>query len=156
MTVDIQTFNSIMKFREAATADIEYLVNHPDIYPSTGFPEGCHADAEHFYDTEGNVAFLCIYGGMLFNNEGDGVFSGHFLFLPGTRGVDIMTAAKAMLIEMFTNRGASVIKGYPPRDNRAVRVIGTALGYRKLNKADFQDDFGRICETYEVRQKWLV
>ena len=140
----------------ATQEDLDYLINHPKIYPTTGFPEGERLTSSMFFDNPRNVAFMCMYGGMLFNHEKDGVFSGHFLFLPGTKGTDILTAAKGMLQEMFTNHGASVIKGYPPRDNRAVRVIGNALGYHKIKDANFVDDLGRDCETYEVRQKWLL
>lgn len=139
----------------ATQQDIEYLINHPGIYPSTGFPPGETAIIGTFFENPRNVAFTCMYGGMLFNQEEGDVFSGHFLFLPGTKGVDILTAAKGMLQEMFTKHGASVIRGYPPRENRAVRVIGNALGYHKIDNAIFTDDFGRDCETYEVKLSWL-
>lgn len=136
--------------------DLEYLINHPKIYPSTGFPVGGTAQAGGFFDNPRNKAFIGVYGGMMFNHEKDDIYSGHFLFITGNRGTDIKRSARQMLSEMFTNHGASVIKGYPPRDNRAVRVIGIALGYHKINDANFVDDFGRECETYEVNKKWLL
>ena len=140
----------------ATQEELDYLLNHPKIYPTTGFPEGERITSSGFFEEPRNVAFTCMYGGMLFNYLGDDIFSGHFLFMPGTRGIDTLTAAKGMLQEMFTNHGASVIKGYPPRDNRAVRVIGNALGYHKIKDANFVDDFGREGETYEVKEKWLL
>lgn len=140
----------------ATVEELDNLINHPKIFPSTGIPVGSHGTMSKLYDNPKNCAFTCMYGGMIFNHEGGNIFSGHFLFIPGTRGSDITTAARGMLQEMFTNHAASVIKGYPPRDNRAVRVIGNALGFRKIPDAVFVDDFGRECETYEVRQKWLL
>lgn len=145
-----------MMQRLATQEDLDYLLNHPKIYPSTGFPEGERLTSSGFFDNEDNVAYVCMYGGMIFNYLGDGVYSGHFLFIPGTRGTDILTAAKGMLQDMFTKHSASVIKGYPPRENRAVRVIGTALGYQKIKGKDFVDELGRNCETYEVKEKWLL
>lgn len=144
-----------MTMQLATIEDLDLLINHPKIFPTTGIPEGQRGTMSALYDNPRNCAFTCLYGGMIFNHEGNDVFSSHFLFMPGSRGSDIMTAAKGMLQEMFTNHGARVIKGYPPRENRAVRVIGIALGYRKIKDASITDDFGRECETYEVREQWL-
>lgn len=139
----------------ATIEQLDELINHPLIKPSTGIPSGERGTMSMLYDNPENVAFTCMYGGMIFNHETDKTFSGHFLFIPGTRGSDILSAARGMLREMFTCYDARVIRGYPPRDNRAVRFIGNALGYRKVSEISTIDGFGRDCETYELREKWL-
>lgn len=136
----------------ASTAELTRLVNHPKIKPATGLPEDCEISLAGYYENEGNCAFSCQHGAMLFVNEGDGVFDSHFLFIPGSPATEIKENAKAMIREMFTKHGARVITGHPPRDNRAVRVIGTAIGYQKIPDQSFIDAQGRDCEIYEIRK----
>ncbi len=136
-------------------SELNNLVNLPAIYASTGFPEGKEITLAEFCADPRNVGLTCQYGGMIFHYEGNAVYSGHFLFIPGSPGLGIKRAAAFMLQEMFTKYGARVIKGYPPRENRAVRVIGIALGYRKIKDANFIDELNRPCETYEVKEQWV-
>lgn len=143
--------------RQATTKELNYLANHPRVAPALGLSDDEEIDLSSFYDREGNIAFWCPIGGMMFPYIEDGVYDSHFLFIPGSSAVDIKRYAAAMINEMFTKQGARVIKGYPPRVNRAVRVIGVALGYRKIPNADVVDAQGRACETYEVRkEKWVI
>lgn len=142
--------------RKATLQQIDFLINHPKIHPSTGMKPGEIGTMKDFFNNPLNIGYVDKCGGMIFNHEEGSRFSGHFLFIPGYPAKQIKATAKAMLIQMFTKRNASVIVGYPPRDNRAVRVIGNALGYRKIDINEFTDEFGRICETYEVRLPWLV
>jgi hypothetical protein len=139
-------------FTKAQTGDLSYLVNHPDIFPHTGAPEGSFIDMKEVLKDPRNVGFVTINGGMLFGYIEEGVYECHFLFIPGSEGHVIKDAAKAMIMEMFTNRGAHVIKGHPPRDNRAVRTLGVSLGFKKVPNSEFTDDLGRSCETYEIRK----
>ncbi len=138
--------------RFATTYDLDFLVNHPSIKPQLGFDTPHYLSMEEVLLRPGNIAFMSDIGGMIFAQERAHEFDSHFLFLPGSGGRAIKNAAQEMLDEMFTKRGAHVIRGYPPRDNRAVRVIGNALGYRKTPNADFIDGLGRHCETYELRR----
>lgn len=142
----------MIKWQKATTEDLDYLVNHPGIKPSTGFPVDAQITMAAVYAKPRNIGFTSKIGGMVFGHEGNSVFSSHFLFIPGSSGAEIKKLARAMLNEMFTRYGACAIKGYPPRENRAVRIIGVALGYHKIPNADFIDDFGRPCETYELRK----
>lgn len=139
-------------FHEATTDELTALVNHPAIFPAMGCPAGGVLDAKYLYRTPGNIGFTSDNGGMFFENLGEGVFEVHFLFIPGSGGTAIKRAAKAILHEMFTNRGACVIRGHPPRDNRAVSHIGYSLGFRRVQTDDFVDDNGRVCLTYELRK----
>ena len=137
---------------EATTDELTDLINHEAIFPATGYPAGEIIDMKNVYRTSGNIGFTSEIGGLFFENLGEGVFEIHFLFIPRSGGAAIKRVASAILDEMFTNRGACVIKGHPPRDNRAVRLIGYALGFRKTSADDFVDDLGRVCATYELRR----
>jgi hypothetical protein len=141
-----------MTFRKATTAELTKLVNHEAIFPAMGHPAGAVLDCRDLYRTEGNIGFTTDIGGLFFENKGEGVFEIHFLFLPRSGGAAIKRVAKAMLGEMFTNRGACVIRGHPPRDNRAVSHIGYSLGFRRIDTDDFIDGNGRVCLTYELRK----
>lgn len=138
--------------RLATTYDLDFLVNHPDIKPLLGFDTPYYISMENVLPCPGNIAFMSDIGGMIFSQLEAFTFDSHFLFIPGSGGMAIKNAAQEMLDEMFTKHGAHVIRGYPPRDNRAVRVIGNALGYQKIPNGDFIDGLGRHCETYELRR----
>lgn len=137
----------------APIEDLDFLANY------AGMPEAFGVDSElydvdmsYYYQEPRNVAFSSDVGGMLFAYMGDATYDVHFLFLPGISGSRIKTTATAMLEEMFTQRGAAVIKGCPPRENRAVRIMGVALGFKKIANSDFVDPLGRICDIYEKRR----
>lgn len=132
--------------------EFEDLFNHPSIQPSTGVPTHLEMSAGSLFDTPDNLGFSSDIGGMVFRKQDEGVYECHFYFLPGSGGKAILSTAKAMISEMFTHHEAYVIVGYPPRGNRAVRVIGTALGFHKLKNADCLDELGRHCETYVLRR----
>ena len=93
---------------------------------------------------------------MVFEYMDNETFNSHFYFIPGVGGTNRKDNALLMLQEMFTNHGAHVIKGYPPRVNRVVRVMGRSLGYRKTDSKPSLDGFGRLCDEYEVRAKWVL
>ena len=141
----------------ATTTELTYLANLPGIGSAMGVPEGQHLSMRNFYDNEGNVALSSPAGAMIFAHVGDDEYECHWMFIPGSPGKDIKSYAAAMHDEMFTKRGAHVIRGYPPRDNRAVRVVGIALGYTKIEDAGHTDALGRPCEIYEMRrEKWVT
>lgn len=144
-----------MIFREASVSDLEYLANHPDIAEACGVPEGSRADMSGVATTPRAVGFVStlpgVVGGLMFGHLGDDIFDVHFMFMPGSSGKKMIQVGKAMMQEMFTNRGARVIKGTPPRGNRAVRVIGISLGFTKISNADHINAQGHICDTYEIR-----
>lgn len=137
--------------RTATIAELQELVNDPLILPAYDLEEGQTWDLSEVYDNPKNIAFITDAGAMLFGYEKPGQYECHFMFRTTYPGSVIKRDAKAMLQEMFTKYGAHVIKGYPPRGNRAVRVMGVALGFKKIIGADFMDDLGRHCETYEIR-----
>lgn len=141
----------------ATTSELTRLVNLPGIAPAMGIPYKQHLSMRNYYKRKGNIALSCPCGAMLFAYVGGGEYQCHWLFIPGSPGKDIKAHAKAMHDEMFTKHNARVIKGYPPRGNRAVRVVGTALGYTKIQDAEHTDDLGRPCDIYEMRrEQWVI
>ena len=142
--------------RKASIDELTYLVNHPRICGAVGLRPGELMNMERVYDNPRNVGLWCPLGAMLFGYEEEGVYDCHFLFIPGHSAKEIRGYAKAMLDEMFTKHGARVITGKPPRDNRAVRILGIPLGFTKIANSEFTDEFGRKCEKYEMRkEQWL-
>ena len=145
-----------MIFREATTADLDYLVNHPKISKNCGVPEGLRVDMSPVAKTPRSVGLISTTpgaaGGLLFGYLGDDVFDIHFMFIPGGSGKALLCVGRAMLQEMFTNRGACAIKGFPPRGNRAVRIVGVALGFIKTPDTLITNTFGQVCDVYELRK----
>lgn len=138
--------------RNATVAELDSLANHPLIYPSTGHPKGGYISTAPLLDDPHNIALIDKPGAMFFEFVRPGVYDCHFLFLPCCGGKAILQSARAMLKEMFTNRGACVITGKPPRGNRAVRTIGTALGFTRNHGQDFTDALGRDCIVYTLKE----
>lgn len=138
-------------FIVASVQDLNILANLPNVRASLGVPENMHVDLGHFYERPHSVAFVCDHGGMLFPHLHENAFEVHFMFKPRIPGNVIKACAHDMVREMFTNRSASVIKGSPPRENRAVRHLGYALGFRKIDNSRFTDGLGRVCDIYEKR-----
>lgn len=133
-------------------AQLEVLYNHPLIYPSSGLPEGLHVFAGKLLENPANIGFVSDIGGAVFRYQDDGVYEGHFLFLPGSGGKAILDTARVMISEMFTRHEAYVIIGYTPRLNRAARIMSTALGFQKIKNTNHVDDLGRPCVTYVLRR----
>ena len=141
----------------ATTKELTYLANHPRIAPAFGIKDDQHLSLADYYKREGNLAFWSPLGAMMFPQVTPTVYDSHFLFIPGHSGREIKAYARQMLNEMFTRWNARVIRGYPPRENRAVRMLGVGLGYQKIPDADITDDIGRSCETYEIRrEQWAI
>ncbi len=139
---------------DATVKELDYLANHPLIRPNVGFagPITTQITLEKVLIPDiGNVALMSDIGGMLFQKTAvDGDFEGHYFFIPGSGGLAIKRQARAMLHEMFTARGAHVITSYPPRDNRAARMMNVALGSNRIPDGDYVDQGGRDCMTFKL------
>jgi len=142
--------------RKPTTNELTYLANHPRIRAAMGMKEDELMDMSRVYDDPNNIGLWCPIGAMLFGYEEEGVYDCHFLFIPGHPAKEIRAYAKKMLGEMFTKYRACVINGRPPRGNRAVRILGIPLGFKKLPNSEFTDDFGRKCEKYQIRKEQWV
>ncbi len=139
--------------RKATTDELTYLINHPRICRAMGLKDGELMSMAGVYNDPRNIGLWCPLGAMLFGYEKDGVYDCHFLFISGHSAKSIREYARDMLTEMFTKYKAHVINGRPPRDNRAVRILGIPLGFTKIPNSTFTDDFGRKCERYQIRKE---
>ncbi len=79
--------------------------------------------------SEGNVPVTFGNGDVaLFDNEGDGVFEGHYLFV--SRGAEAIRHARQALRTMFAEHGATLIFGMVPDFRRDVKWITRRLGFK--------------------------
>lgn len=109
-------------------------MNHPAVFcavaPEGADPETQAIDMAGFFRNPHNVAFVDDRNGvMLFAHLAEQEYEVHFLFPPEARGPKMLASARGMLGAMFTEFKARAIWGAPPRENRAVRFIGRALGF---------------------------
>lgn len=137
--------------RLATVEEINALANHPLIHPHIGFPKGHTVDMGPLMTGTFNVALISVPGAMFFTYTSPGIYDCHFLFIPCCSGRAILQSAREMIHEMFTKYNAYVITGKPPRDNRAVRLMGNALGFKQIPNSDFIGASGRKCSVYELK-----
>lgn len=92
---------------------------------------------------------------MFAKHPDNGAYEAHFAFPPSVRGSAAIRAAEQMLEFMFTKRGACVIYGQTPRDNRAARLVNRRLGFQVSGHST--NELGWKCIDYELRSlSWAV
>lgn len=131
---------------------INRVVNHEDILPyiAPGYTE---YDLSDFLRDRRNIALQCEQAFAIFQWLADGVYEGHYLFLPPTRGKKSAAAARKILDEMFTKHGAQIIHGQTPRGFRAARALTRALGFETVGAS--RDNVGRECvHSALTANKW--
>lgn len=143
--------------RKADIVDLNAAINDPSVLPHF-LPEGCPPDLEvdlsNYYDKLGNLAFTDGAAVMLFPWMEGAAYEVHFMFPKPVRGKAAVEAASEMIDRVFTEHGARVIYGYPPRDNRAVRTLGYRLGFRPIGQT-VTDSMGRECPIYTLEcERW--
>ena len=140
---------------EIATIDqIEDAVNSVDC--RSGFWPYTDDDIlfSEFYDRLGNIAYRETETGAtaLFcrREEDPHMYEIHMILPRGARvkkGLDII---RGMARYMLRYHGAHVIRGEPPARNRAVRVFGYRLGFRRTDDPPFMRN-GEEHLVYEWR-----
>ena len=88
--------------RDATTAELTSLINHPDIKPMMGLSEFSSVDMCNFYNQRNNVGLICPIGAMLFACRKPGEHEAPFLFLPKSDSRELMRNARRIHMEMFT------------------------------------------------------
>lgn len=140
--------------RQPTVAEINALIDDPAVFgplmEGTGVRyESTFIDMRGFYKNPGNIALTADGAIMLFTPLTEVTYDSHFLFPPACRGKRALTAARAMLNEMFVTYGAEFIEGHPPVTNRAVCMLGYHLGFRRTGRIK-HDPFGRLCWQYSL------
>lgn len=135
-------------------AIINLWANDVSIQPhvAPGFPL---MDYGTFFDNPRNVMTEHKHGIALFIYIGNGDFDGHFLFGPNLRGKDAVSAAQAMINDIFTVHHANSILGKTPVENRPARLVSRALGFIPYGRGSV-DTFNRPCVDYVLsRNEWM-
>lgn len=78
--------------------------------------------------SDGNIPVIVGDDLALFDDEGDGVYEGHFLFQ--SRGRKAIAHARSALKYMFGQQGAKLIFGLVPADRRDVKMMTRWLGFK--------------------------
>jgi len=108
---------------------INRIVNHPDVRPTAGGDGMSRIDFTPIFD---NIIALEDKGGCwLLEDEGGGIYSGHYAFLPKYRGKHALKLGRQVLDYMFNVIGANRIIGRQPVENKLASVYNTALGIKK-------------------------
>lgn len=94
--------------------------------------------------SEGNVPVTFGNGDIaLFDDEGDNIFEGHFLFV--SRGREALQHAREAIRAMFADHGATLIFGLAPDFRRDVKLMARWLGFKSAGLRDTSE--GR-CELF--------
>jgi len=133
---------------------LNHVVNQPEIRAAVA-PGFANLDMERFFDNPDNVMIGDMDGIVLFGGFGEGRYTIHFLFTEETRGPDALREIREAIKIMFTQFHAVAIYGETPRDNRACRAMGRALGFVPIG--DGVDAFGRPTKSYVLeRALWAT
>lgn len=124
------------------TAEINELINHPDIRPTVG-GEG-DLDAAALLADRRNICLVDEGGGAIFAWRGPGVFEGHSFFR--VRGREAIRLGKQFLSAV--SDAADLVWGLTPESLRHVRWFNRQVGFRSRGMMETPD--GR-CELFEMR-----
>lgn len=101
--------------------------------------------------SEGNIPVTFDNGDIaLFNDEGDGVFEGHFLFV--SRGKEAIAHAREALRVMFEDHKADLLFGLTPDCLRPAKLVSRMIGFRS---AGIRDTSEGPCELFVLsKNRW--
>ena len=126
-------------------AFLEACANCPRVRPYIGGGLGLFAAGESWKHT---VGLEWDTGGIVFVQHSPGIYSGHWVFLPGT--TDVVAKARDALRHMFTETNALKITGKTPLKLRHARKAAQAAGMRHLF------DCAGYSYTEISRAQWLT
>jgi len=115
--------------RSKSANHINRLANHPDIRPTAGGDGVSRIDFTPVFDQI--IALEDKGGAWLFMDEGEGIFEGHYMFLPKYRGKHALKLGRKALDYMFNVIGAKRIIGRQPVENKLASIYNIALGIKK-------------------------
>ena len=105
-----------------------YIANHPEVKPTISYTED-YADFSELFEHPDTYVLLSdgIGAASIFEWSAPGVWQGHSMFLPESRGKQGLAAGRAMIDWMF-DYGARMIWGQTPLDNRAAKMFNRLIG----------------------------
>jgi hypothetical protein len=107
-------------------ADPRLIYEAVELYSSD---DPINIDAESWLGNTRNIALTDERGNVgMFDEAAPGVYTGHYFFKD--RGKAAKALAVRMLLEMFDDRDAKVIRGLTPVDNRPAVWMTRHLGFK--------------------------
>lgn len=106
------------------------IANHPEVKPTICYADG-YADFAPLLAHPDQYVLLHDGRGAasIFEWSAPGVWQGHSMFLPQSRGKEGIQSAREMLDWMF-DHGARMLWGQTPLDNRAAQMFNRLIGFK--------------------------
>lgn len=143
----------------ADKAEIEAMVNHPEVLPSITF-DGMPAFDATPYLTEPNIALMMKGGCFLGAWNGMGRFEAHTIFLPEYRGQIAKLEAELALRYVFLHTDCHEVATKVPTSNKGAEHFARALGFRMLFVREFAWPVGPLAYHINYYQlgidDWIV
>lgn len=117
--------------RSFDAADINPIINHPEILPSITVPGIDHLDAAPLLADPRNVLLMAEGGGVLFCQIEPGIYEVHTNFLPEHRGRNAIRSSLAAYRWMFTHSDCMVLHTRVPAFNEAAEKFCGIVGATK-------------------------
>lgn len=119
-----------MIYRATDAALHNIIANHPEVKPTIFYGEG-EIDFSPLFEAEDQYVLLHdgVGAASIFEWSAPGVWQGHSMFLPDSRGKNGINAGRAMVAWMF-DYGAEMIWGQTPLDNRPAQMFNRLLGFK--------------------------
>lgn len=133
---------------------LNHVANQPEILKVLA-PGLTRLNLSSYFERPRTYLFGDTDGVVLYVRRGHRTWDVHFLLTDALRGKNAMQRIKNSLETMFTTHGARAIHGSTPRDNRACRAMGRALGAMPIGVSI--DYFGRASLDYVLeRDVWAM
>lgn len=144
--------------RQRSATFVNFVVNHPSVYPWICGPVRGELDLTKAIESGAYIALMGEHGGFLFWHVRDGIFDAHSAVLPPGRGRWAKQAAKDALQWMFEREGAREIMGCAPQGNVAVLALMRVLKFKHRGAIDhgwIMDGNAVPCEIYSMtKEDW--
>lgn len=110
---------------------INYVTNHPSVFPYVSFKVPGPFDMGQFLDDPKNIFLANDFGGFLFLWQREGVYEVHTQFLPEGRGRKALDGARWASQFMFTNTDCEELETYVADEARATILFTLRVGFEK-------------------------
>lgn len=138
--------------RETDATLVNSIANHPEVRPTFGYHEGA-TDLSELLDHPD--AYVMLSDGRMaasiFEWSAPGVWQGHSIFLPESRGEYGIAAAKAMCRWMFGIMGARMLWGMTPLTHHAARLFNRLVGFRA--EGEIVDEADIRCQLFVMEAR---
>jgi len=119
-------------WRETDAAKFNAILNDAEVFPLISVPAdaGKPFDCTEIVANTANVLLMTEGGGIMFVQQGGGVYEFHTSFLASSRGRHAIEAARAARRWMFTRTDAMTLRTKVPAFNRAAALAVRRVGFK--------------------------